>query len=115
MTNNLYLVFSERPDDVSRTDYHRWYADHAQENIESPGFVSAQRYSVRRVTGENPVGFEQHLAVYEHEGDMSTWRTSLTARIASGDVVLPDWFSRIGFTAWTCDPEGELLLPQTRG
>lgn len=115
MTNNLYLVFSEWPDDVSRAEYHRWYVDHAQENIESPGFVSAQRYSVRRVTGENPVGYEQHLSVYEYEGDMSTWRTSLSARIASGEVVLPDWFGRIGFTSWTCSPEGELLRPQTRG
>ena len=44
MTNNLYLVFSEKPDHISVEDYHRWYTAHAQENIESPKFVSAQRY-----------------------------------------------------------------------
>ena len=49
MPHNLYLVFSEKPDHVSDADYHRWYVDHAQENIESTGFVSAQRYRVREV------------------------------------------------------------------
>ena len=39
MTNNLYLVFSEKPDHISVEDYHRWYTAHAQENIESPKFV----------------------------------------------------------------------------
>jgi hypothetical protein len=114
MSNNLYLVFSEWPEEVSRDDYHSWYVDHAQENIESPGFVSAQRYSVRKVVGAGRVGYERHLAVYEYEGDMSTWRTDLSARIQSGDVVLPDWFPRIGFTSWSCHPEGGRLVPRTR-
>lgn len=111
-TNNLYLVLSEWPDELSRDEYHDWYADHAQENIQSPGFVSAQRYSVRRVVGPEEVGYESHLAVYEYEGDMSRWRTDLSARLESGEVRLPEWFRRIGFTSWACKPEGPLLRPQ---
>ena len=46
MSANLYLVYSQKPDWVSRDDYHSWYVDHAQENIESPGFLTAQRADV---------------------------------------------------------------------
>ena len=63
MTNNLYLVFSEKPDHISVEDYHRWYAAHAQENIESPEFVSAQRYTIQEIANSEPVGDKQHLAL----------------------------------------------------
>ena len=49
MAHNLYLVFSKPPTGVSSDEFHKWYPDHAQENIESPRFVSAQRYEVRRI------------------------------------------------------------------
>ena len=114
MTNNLYLVFSEKPDHISVEDYHRWYTAHAQENIESPKFVSAQRYVVQEIAGGEPVGEKQHLSLYEYEGDMSTWRTDLTRRIKEGDVVLPDWFKEIKFKSWSCKPQGGLLTPQSR-
>ena len=113
-TNNLYLVFSRRPPGISRDDYHRWYVDHAQENIESTGFVSAQRYAIQEVQKGGPVGEEQHLAVYQYEGDMSIWRQDLTRRIEGGEVVLPDFFNQIAFTSWACTPVGGLLTPQTR-
>jgi hypothetical protein len=111
---NLYLVFSEKPEQISMDDYHRWYTAHSQENIESPRFVSAQRYRIREVANGQHVGPEQHLAVYEYDGDMSEWRTDLTRRIQTGDVVLPDWFKQIKFRSWDCEPVGELLKPQTR-
>jgi len=114
MTNNLYLVFSEKPDHISVEDYHRWYVVHAQENIESPDFVSAQRYVVQEIAGSEPVGPKQHLALYEYAGDMSTWRSDLTRRIKEGDVVLPDWFKEIKFKSWSCEPQGGLLTPQSR-
>jgi hypothetical protein len=114
MANNVYLVFSEKPDHISVDDYRRWYADHAQENIESPGFVSAQRYTLQEIANSEPVGEEHHLALYEYEGDMSTWRTDLTRRIATGDVVLPEWFKQIKFKSWSCSPLGGLLTPQSR-
>lgn len=111
MTNNVYLVFSEKPEQISNDDYHAWYADHAQENIQSPGFVSAQRYRVRDTKG-GPDAAEQHLSIYEHEGPVSTWRSDLDERITRGDINLPDWFSQIKFRSWVCEPTGALLLPQ---
>jgi hypothetical protein len=114
VTDNLYLVFSQRPDDVSDEDYHRWYTAHAQENIESPRFLSSQRYRIHEVVGGEPVGEEQHLAVYQYAGEMAEWRRDLSARIDAGDVVLPEFFKRIQFRSWDCQPVGELLRPQTR-
>ena len=111
MSANLYLVFSRKPEWISRDDYHSWYVDHAQENIESPGFASAQRYVVREVQNGRAVAEEQHLCVYEYEGDMSTWREDLTRRIQSGDIVLKDWHHDIGFRSWDCHPVGDLLRP----
>src|SRR3954452_12531205 len=77
MSPNLYLGFSERPGRISDEQYHAWYTDHAQENIESPGFLSAQRYRVREVMAGEPTGAEQHLTVYDFDGPMTTWRTDL--------------------------------------
>ena len=111
MAPNLYLVFSERPGRISDEQYHTWYTDHAQENIESPGFLSAQRYRVREVVSGEATGPEQHLTVYDYEGPMTTWRTDLSARIQRGDVVLPEWFKEIKFSSWACEPTGELLRP----
>jgi len=114
MTNNAYLVFAQKPDHVSRDEFYRWYADHAQENIESAGFVSAQRYSIREVIKGEAVGDEQHLAIYNYAGDMATWRNDLNRRIANRDIILRDWHDQIGFKSWTCTPEGGLLTPKTR-
>lgn len=114
MSNNLYLVFSEKPDHISVADYHSWYADHAQENIESPRFVSAQRYIVQAIANGEPVGGEHHLALYEYEGDMDEWRSDLTRRIQSGDVVLRDFHKQIKFESWRCTPTGGLLTPKSR-
>jgi hypothetical protein len=110
MSNDVYLVFSEKPDRISDSDYHAWYMGHAQENIESPGFVSAQRYRVREVIAGEPTGPELHLARYEYEGPMSRWRGDLNARLESGAITLPSWFKDIKFHSWTCTPVGDLLL-----
>lgn len=114
MATNVYLVFSEKPDQISVDDYHRWYAGHAQENIESPRFLSSQRYRIREVVNGERVGAEQHLALYEYDGDMSEWRADLTRRIQTGDVVLPEWFKQIKFKSWDCTPAGGLLTPKSR-
>jgi len=114
MSTNLYLVYSQKPEWVSRDDYHSWYVDHAQENIESAGFTSAQRYVVREVQNGRAVGGEQHLCVYQYEGEMSTWREDLTRRIQSGDIVLEDWHHDIAFRSWDCHPVGDLLEPTRR-
>ena len=112
--SNLYLVFSRKPEWVSRADYHAWYVDHAQENIESAGFL--ERPALRRARGSERAGRgeEQHLCAYQYEGDMSTWRDDLTRRIEAGDIVLKDWHHDIAFRSWDCQPTGDLLRT-TRG
>ena len=111
MSTNLYLVYSQKPEWVSRDDYHSWYVDHAQENIESPGFVSARRYAVTPATG-SPGPF-QHLALYEYDGPIERWRSDLDRRIASKEIDLPGFFPRIQFGAWDCHPVSGLLQPAT--
>jgi hypothetical protein len=110
---NLYLVFSKRPEAISAAEYDRWYEAHAQENIESPGFLNARRFGLTPSTG-NPGPFE-HLAVYEYEGSQERWRTDLDARIASGDIDLPEWFPQIQFGSWDCAPVSGLLQPARPG
>ena len=109
MATNLYLVFSKRPEAISAADYDRWYETHAQENIESPGFLNARRFAISQSNGA-AAPFE-HLAVYEYERPMDRWRTSLNQRIESGDVNLPEWFPQITFGAWDCQPVSGLLKP----
>ena len=109
MAPNLYLVFSKRPEAISAADYDAWYEKHAQENIESPGFRSARRYEISQGNGP-PMPFE-HLSLYEYEGPMEQWRTSLTSRIESGDVQLPEWFPQIQFGSWDATPVSGLLTP----
>ena len=82
MAPNLYLVFSKPPEGLPPEEYDRWYDLHVRENIVSPGFASARRYELEPSRDE-PVVFS-HLALYEYEGDMSTWRTDLTRRIETG-------------------------------
>ena len=98
MTPNLYLVLSKRPAEVSAEDYDRWYHAHARENIETPGFISARRYALQPGRPDAP-DFE-HLALYEYEGEYDEIGRALRARIDRGEIVLPDWFGRIGFASW---------------
>ena len=109
MADNRYLVFSKPPDRVSASEYDRWYDLHVRENIVSPGFLSASRFSVSPATG-TPGPFT-HLALYEYEGDMQTWRTDLTARIESREIVLPEWFGEITFGSWDCLPLSDRIEP----
>ena len=113
MAPNLYLVFSKRPEAVSAEDYDRWYEAHAQENIESPDFLSARRFNLTPQRGNE--GPFQHLALYEYAGTQERWRTSLNERIESGDVKLPEWFPQIEFGAWDCEPASGLLTPARLG
>lgn len=110
MSDNLYLVLSKPPEGLAAGEYDRWYDLHVRENIVSPGFVSAQRYALDPVRDDEPVN-HSHLALYEYAGDMSIWRTDLTRRIETGDVVLPDWFKGITFSSWSCRPLSDRIEP----
>lgn len=113
MPPNLYLVFSKPPDSVSAEEYDRWYDLHVRENIVSPGFLSAQRYAITPAR-DAPVPFS-HLALYEYEGELSTWRTDLDRRLATGEITLPEWFPQITFGSWDCRPLTDRILPERPG
>ncbi len=51
--------------------------------------------------------------MYEFEGEMERWRSDLTRRIETRDVVLPEWFPQIQFGSWECSPVSGLLQPKT--
>ena len=108
MPDNLYLVFSKPPAGVSAEEYDRWYDLHVRENIVSPGFLSARRYHVSTARDEPPFS---HLALYEYEGEMQTWRTDLTRRIELREIVLPEWFGEITFGSWDCKPLTDRIEP----
>ena len=86
MSKSLYLVFSKPPEGVTSDEYDRWYHGHVRENIETKGFLSAERYALKpgRPTG---VDF-RHLAVYEYTGDYQALREDLERRIE-------DWEDRV--------------------
>lgn len=110
MPSKLYLVFSRPPDRISDDDYQRWYEHHARENIEAPGFLSTQRFAVSSARGDAaPL---THLALYEYEGEIGTWRRDLERRIETGDIVLPDWFDEIEFESWDCSPLTNRIEPE---
>jgi hypothetical protein len=109
MPENLYLVLSKPPEGVPSQEYDRWYHHHVRENIVSPGFLSARRFSIDPSFDE-PVSFS-HLALYEYEGDMSVWRKDLSRRIETGEIVLPKWFDGIRFSSWNCLPLEDRVEP----
>jgi tRNA A37 threonylcarbamoyladenosine biosynthesis protein TsaE len=109
MPQKLYLVFSRPPDRISNEEYLRWYDLHARENIVSPGFLSAQRFSVTAAR-DNATPLT-HLALYEYEGEMDTWRQDLERRIDEKDIDLPEWFGEITFESWDCSPLTERIEP----
>ncbi|MDO8211172.1 hypothetical protein [Conexibacter sp. CPCC 206217] len=102
MSERLYLVFSEKPADVSAEEYDRWYHTHVRENIETPGFRAARRYSTTPVRRAGEDVTTQHLAIYEYEGEMAAWREKLTQRLENNEIVLPRFFDRITFNSWDC-------------
>jgi len=109
MAPNLYLVLSKPPDGLPPEEYDRWYDLHVRENIVSPGFVSARRFAIE--PSQDEAVALSHLALYEYEGDMSIWRTDLTRRIETGEVVLPEWFKGITFSSWAATPLSDRIVP----
>lgn len=115
MAHNLYLVFSRPPSGMSEAQYHRWYDEHMRENMETPGFVSVRRYAVRQRVGKPLPGDQDHLALYEYDGDYGPIGEHLKSRVESGDIELPDWFSEVPFASWASEPlSGRVLAPGRR-
>jgi hypothetical protein len=123
MEDNLYAVFSKPPADLPFDEFEAWYEQHAHENIQTPHFVSVQRYRVSPTVIASGVGprktdvdpsavIYRYLAAYRFRGDIADVRADLASRVEGGDIVLPPWFSQVAFSSWSCEPVGG---PITRG
>ncbi len=113
MTDRQYLVFSAPPPGVSTEEYDHWYHAHVRENIQTPGFLSAQRYGLDGVVADGEATFT-HLAAYDYEGSIADLRQHLMGRIETGAIVLPPWFKQIRFGTWDCTPLEDRVHPSGR-
>jgi hypothetical protein len=105
---DLYLVFSLPAERVSDAEFDAWYDRHVPEILQTPGFLSARRYRLRPVVfGSEEEAAFRHLVLYETEGDIDALRAALDARVASGEIVLPEWFAETRYLTWSCTPVGE--------
>lgn len=112
MTENIHIVYSRRPDEISEEEYNRWYDAHLQEILVVPGFVSARRFSLHQVVVDPTAKVEYtHLALYELEGNPDEVMAALDQEIESGRMQLPEWFDRIRFASWNCISLGDRVLP----
>lgn len=87
------MVVQSGPSEPSREDeYNDWYSGtHLPQVLETPGFVAARRYKLRRGDVDGP----QYLAIYEIDADdPDAAREALSARGAAGEVERSDSLSR---------------------
>ena len=106
---NLYLVFSKRPEAISAAEYDRWYEAHAQENIESPGFLNARRFELTPSTGNaRAVRASRGLRVRGRPGALAH-RPQPAHRERRHQPA--QWFPQIQFGSWDCQPASGLLQP----
>lgn len=112
MPNHLFLVLSILPATVDEETYGAWYERHLAEILETPGFVAARRYWLEPASPERPGAEPRHLALYLLD-EPDTPMAALDARIAAGELELPDWFGEIRFTAYGGRPleDAELGFP----
>lgn len=124
MANKAYAVLSKPPEGISWDEYNQWYHHHARENAETPYFRNVQRYRVRPVVVGAGVGSKnssietgttmyEHLAVFQFDGgSIEDVRAHLNGRVESGEIALPEWFMRVPFSTWSCEPLEELYIPE---
>ena len=69
MSENLHLVFSKPPADISDEAYNQWYDYHLSEILVVPGFASARRYRLETIKGGWTPAGHQYLSAYELAGE----------------------------------------------
>ena len=106
MSENLHLVFSKPPADISDEAYNQWYDYHLGEILVVPGFVSARRYRLDTVKGDWTPSGHRYLSAYELEGEPKEVMAELDKEVASGRMKLPEWFPRITFASFNCYAHG---------
>jgi hypothetical protein len=106
MSENLHLVFSKPPQDISDEAYNEWYDFHLSEILVVPGFKSARRYRLETIKGEwVPSGY-RYLSAYELEGSTEEAMAELAKESSSGRMKLPEWFPQVTFSSFNCYSHG---------
>ena len=100
MSENLHLVFSKPPEDISDEAYNQWYDFHLGEILVVPGFVSARRYRLDTIKGGWTPSGHRYLSAYEIEGEPKEVMAELDKEVASGRMKLPEWFPQITFAQY---------------
>ena len=110
MPDHTYLVLSRPPDGVSDDEFNAWYEGHIREILEVPGFVSAQRSSLK-LRGSRGEAFEYtYLAHYGIDGDLDASLAALREAVQSGRMYFPDWFKDIRTAGFQADPIADAVL-----
>ncbi len=90
MAENVYLVFSKPPEEMSLAAFGEWYEQHVRDILTVDGFVAARRFVFQAVTGDTSPTMYSHLALYVIEGDPH----AAMERLAAAGVPHPEWFDR---------------------
>jgi hypothetical protein len=114
MADHELLVLSRPPDDVTDETYDAWYDGHVREILALPGFVAAERLSLRFVsaTTEPPARFT-FLTRYEIAGPFEDAWTHLRAAVDGGRMTIPEWFGGVESQGWSCTPIGGRVTPDS--
>ena len=94
MPENVYLVFSKPPEEISLAEFGEWYEQHVRDILTVDGFVAARRFNFTGVNGDTSPTMYPHLSLYVIDGDPHAAMERLAAATASGAVPIPDWFDR---------------------
>lgn len=106
MSENLHLVFSKPPQDISDEAYNEWYNAHLAEILVVPGFKSARRYRLETIKGGWVPSGHRYLSAYELEGEPRDAMRELDKEAASGRMKLPSWVPDITFATFNCYAHG---------
>ena len=94
MPENVYLVFSKPPEEISLAAFGEWYEQHVRDILTIEGFTAARRFGFDAVNGDTSPTMYSHLSLYVIEGDPHAAMERLAAATDSGAVPIPEWFDR---------------------
>jgi len=114
--DHLYIVFSKPPAGVQDADYVDWYRTHMAENLTAAGFLTGWRFRLEPVVvdAKGPT-VQDHLALYQVEGELPALRAALRAAADSGAVHFPEWFGQIPFVSFDANAVGARTVPTLPG
>jgi hypothetical protein len=113
--DHLYIVFSKPPDGVADADYVNWYRTHMAENLTAEGFLTGWRFRLEpEVVDTQGETVQDHLALYQVEGELPALQAALRVAADAGVVQFPEWFGRIPFVSFDANAIGPRMPAPAR-